>query len=169
VLIKLWGSLASNSLSLNHKQWFSGRDSNLFVCYAIRAEPSGQWRHARRRRQSGSVKFTNRKTARFRICGALPTPPIRLHDVTLIHKLPWAAFSTFRHQHLHKSRTSDIFVIKCELLTGARGGVVGWGTMLQTGRWRDRFPIRSLDFSIDLILPAKWVPEILRPCHSSGG
>jgi hypothetical protein len=55
---------------------------------------------------------------------------------------------------------------------GARGSVVGWGTMLQAGRSRDQFPMRSLDFSINLILPAtlwpwsrlsheeKWVPGI---------
>jgi hypothetical protein len=29
----------------------------------------------------------------------------------------------------------------------ARGSVVGWGTMLQAGRSRFRFPMRSLDFS----------------------
>jgi hypothetical protein len=34
------------------------------------------------------------------------------------------------------------------------GRVVGWGTVLQTGRSRVRFPMRSSDFSIDLILPA---------------
>jgi hypothetical protein len=31
---------------------------------------------------------------------------------------------------------------------GARGGVVGWGTMLQAGRSRVRFPMRPLDISI---------------------
>jgi hypothetical protein len=36
----------------------------------------------------------------------------------------------------------------------ARGSVVGSGTMLQTGRSRARFPMRSMDFPIDLILPA---------------
>jgi hypothetical protein len=48
----------------------------------------------------------------------------------------------------------------------------GWGTTLQTGRSRDRFPMVSLVFFIDIILPAalwswgrlslqhKWVPGI---------
>jgi hypothetical protein len=30
----------------------------------------------------------------------------------------------------------------------------GWGTMLQAGRQQVPFPMKSLDFSIDLILPA---------------
>jgi hypothetical protein len=37
---------------------------------------------------------------------------------------------------------------------GARGGIVGLGTLLHAGRSRVIFPMRSLDFSIDLILPA---------------
>jgi hypothetical protein len=52
------------------------------------------------------------------------------------------------------------------------GSVDGLGTMLQAGRSRVRFPMKSLDFSIDLILSAalwlrgllslyqKWVPGI---------
>jgi hypothetical protein len=43
-------------------------------------------------------------------------------------------------------------------ITGARGSVVGCGTMLQAGRSRVRFPMRSLDFSIDLIFPAALLP-----------
>jgi hypothetical protein len=37
--------------------------------------------------------------------------------------------------------------------TVARGSVVGWGTMLEAGRSRDRVPMRWI-FLIDLILPA---------------
>jgi hypothetical protein len=38
------------------------------------------------------------------------------------------------------------------------GIVVGWGTMLQGGSSRVRFPTRSLNFSIHLILPAALCP-----------
>jgi hypothetical protein len=40
----------------------------------------------------------------------------------------------------------------------ARGRVVGWGTMLQAGRSRVRFLIRSLDFSVDLTFPSALWP-----------
>jgi hypothetical protein len=39
-------------------------------------------------------------------------------------------------------------------MSGGRGSIVGSGIMLQTRKSRVRFPMRSLDFSIDVILPA---------------
>jgi hypothetical protein len=43
---------------------------------------------------------------------------------------------------------------------GPHGSVVGWGTMLQDWRSQVQFPMRSLDFSIDLILPAALWPGV---------
>jgi hypothetical protein len=65
--------------------------------------------------------------------------------------LPWARSIQFRY-------------ILYDLI-GVRGSAVGWGTALPAGRSRVRFPIDSLEFFSDLILPValwpKWVPGIL--------
>jgi hypothetical protein len=48
--------------------------------------------------------------------------------------------------------------------TGARGSIVDLATMIQTGVSRVRFPVRSLEFSIDVILQAAlwpWGPDTL--------
>jgi hypothetical protein len=59
---------------------------------------------------------------------------------------------------------------------GSRGGVDGWGTALQSGMSRVRFPMVSLEFFIEIFLPAalwlwdrlnlshKWTPGICLWC-----
>ena len=74
-----------------------------------------------------------------------------------------------------RSRPSIQNLILCMYLciyVGTRGSAFRWGTALQVGRSRVRFPIVSLEFFIDLILPTalwpwgslslwqKWVPGI---------
>jgi hypothetical protein len=49
-------------------------------------------------------------------------------------------------------------LIGTHCILGPRGSVVGWGTTLQTGRSRVQFPMRSLEFSLELILPAALWP-----------
>jgi hypothetical protein len=63
---------------------------------------------------------------------------------------------------------------------GARGGAVGWGTALHTGRSRVRLPMVSLGYFIDIILLAalwpwgrlspsqKWVPGLFHWHNPSG-
>jgi hypothetical protein len=76
--------------------------------------------------------------------------PLRLSD-----QLRFKHFSllrALRSLRLAKCRFLISFVLTLKGV-GARGRVVGWGTMLQSGRSQVRFPM-SLDFSIDLIPPA---------------
>jgi hypothetical protein len=53
----------------------------------------------------------------------------------------------------------------CKVWVEECGSVVGLGTMLQTGRSRDRFLRRSLHFSINLILPAALWPWVDSACN----
>ena len=51
--------------------------------------------------------------------------------------------------------TKNTFIsVSYPLAVGARGGAVGWGTALKAGRSRVRFPMVSLEFFVDIILPA---------------
>jgi hypothetical protein len=47
-----------------------------------------------------------------------------------------------------------IIIIIIIIIIGVRGSVVDWGTILQAGRSRIRFPMKSFDFLVYLTLPA---------------
>jgi len=58
--------------------------------------------------------------------------------------------------HYMQSQSWQIYQLfsQSNVLAGARRDAVGWGTALQAGRSRVQFPMVSLDFFIDIILPA---------------
>ena len=64
---------------------------------------------------------------------------------------------TFVSQKFYVLPTRCIYVLY-GYHKGVRRGAVAWGTALQTGRPLVRFPIGSLGFFIDLILPAALWP-----------
>jgi hypothetical protein len=57
---------------------------------------------------------------------------------------------------------SFIFYFSSSFIFGARGSALRCCTMIPAGKWRVRFPMRTLDFSIDLILPG---PEVDSPSN----
>jgi hypothetical protein len=64
-----------------------------------------------------------------------------------------AARPSITHSHTLTWQTNARLYVKLQHVTAFdRGGAVGWGTALQTGRSRVRFPVS--EFFIDIILPA---------------
>jgi hypothetical protein len=60
---------------------------------------------------------------------------------------------------LNKGVTPDMPVTRSEKhIANIRSGAVGWGTVLQTRMSQVQFPIVSMEFFIDVILPALLLP-----------
>jgi len=82
-------------------------------------------------------------------CGPLPHPscftrPDAFSDTIFLSTsccYRWLLLTTFNSRYVWT-------------LLEARGSAGGWGTALQVGRSRVRFPMMSLEFFIDIILPA---------------
>ena len=91
-----------------------------------------------------------------------------LHPTTLHYTSAALRYTSPNYTSLHLSTLHFLTFT----LYYPRGGAVGWGTALQAGRPRFRFTVVSLEFFIDIILPAalwprgwltpqrKWVPGI---------
>jgi hypothetical protein len=61
-------------------------------------------------------------------------------------------------KNIHNNYAVNIMTVL--VIIGVRGGAVGLGTLLQAGRSRVQFPMVSLEFFIDIILPAALWPWV---------
>jgi hypothetical protein len=66
----------------------------------------------------------------------------------------WTWIKLVVHTHELCTGVTFSYLHKYLIYKEARRSVVSWGITLRAGRARVRFPIRLLDFSFDLILPA---------------
>jgi hypothetical protein len=72
------------------------------------------------------------------------------YDLVLTHTIITEAVMETSEQNNH---SKNVLITELCIGLGARSDVIVWGIMLQVGKERVRFPMRSLDFSIDLMLP----------------
>jgi hypothetical protein len=144
------------------------------ICHTTRREApqdSDLHRHCRHHLKSnGTWRYVNLHTRVRHLSStwtrwfqSRPSWPLPLRYILILSK------------HLRLGHLTGHFTINYHeflFIDEAWDRVVGWGTVLQTGRSQIRFPIRSLDLSVDLILSTatwpwcpislehKWVPGI---------
>ena len=122
-----------------------------FVVIDLRTRPPGQCNYGMRWSWSGEV-HQNRSGRYF--------------SSTITSSsffIPVVFFSSWKGNSTSTEMWKQVCVCLCIYLRysvtwGARGGAVDWGTALQAGRSRVRFPMLSLDFFIDIILLAALWP-----------
>jgi hypothetical protein len=107
------------------------------------------------------MEICSRMVSRYRDWRRRLPPVSRYHTGIRLKKLnkttirSWFEPGTSQIRVRVKSVTTTIFSLR--QIKGARGSVVGCGTMLQAGRSRVRFRM-SLDFPVGLMLPAALWP-----------
>jgi len=155
VIQTVWMSLAN---MWREESMENGRGRTMFIAYVDRTHLSlyvlayRKTRHSISRRldnccdsmhgsfadcnlNSGTGQQRNRER-RTEVC--LATAVVNVLQLLTIHYT--------QPQHLNFYMVNLLLPAIC--LTGVRGGAVGWGTALQVGRSRVRFPMVSLDFSL---------------------
>jgi hypothetical protein len=156
-----WGLLGG--VQKDNKNWKS-------IEYKLLRESLGSDRY-----EMANASYCSRPTILCWTCSCDETTRDRILLVTLLGKPPlkgmWSCEDAEECGWLrivpnevswHCRCWHDVFSCQRDSLvmnikTGARGSVVGWGTMLQVGRSRIRFLMISSDFSIVLIFPvALW-------------
>jgi len=73
-------------------------------------------------------------------------------------RLPALLASKLFYERSYVLHLDPVFSSVTRFPLGARGGTVGSGTALQAGRSQVRFPMVSLEFFIDIILPTTLWP-----------
>ena len=72
--------------------------------------------------------------------------------------MPHVLFPAIPTERYEGNLPVSLFVFR--FLASYLPSAVGWGTALQIGKWEVRFPVVSLEFFIDIILPAALCPGV---------
>ena len=115
-----------------------------FLCHVI---PQGAQFHSKR---TNAEKFNPTKTA-FEIVISIRCTTNRTQRFNYI------VISIIQHIKIYYIFINPLHIYLLRiyvLIIKTRGGAVGWGTALQAGRSRVRFPLVSLEIFINVILPA---------------
>ena len=116
------------------------------------------------KKTNGSHVITGLHSTKFRITG--PQSFTRNSEVQKLWKpkvLNLYVFDVLLNNSLRINkylRTHGLYLSHYFIYQGPRADTVGWGTALQAGRSRVRFPLVSLKFFIDIILPAAQWPWV---------